>query len=245
MESNESTLYLEKFIIDKKINCPKINYDQYEKFAKLLSQIVCFEAPDFYIKDGKTIWLLEHFEIDGSRHNKKGSENKLKQDNDQKKANEFFESHPEANIFSSSLNVKNTSKQYLDNLFSSFKKHYDKIEKYKSNIKKQLNLQDDVEFKIVFLIEDTTVFGTFYYDNGIHPLLPIKSAEFMNYMRGLKNIDGIICSTETIDNSHPYSYILLKNDFEENKQQETEFLKIKFETMNPHSIFGSIIISVK
>lgn len=242
MKENEAIRYLEKFLSGKEIHCAKTNYE-YLQFVNLFTNLKAFEAPDFFIKDGDTIWILEHFEIDGSRHDKKGSENKKKQNSDEKKAKEFFKQNPKSDIFNSSLNVKNTSQQYLSNLFLSFECHYGKIENYKANIKQTLNTQKEVVFKIIFLIEDTTVFGTFYHDkDGIHSLLPINSTEFMNYVRGLANIDGLICSSELIKKPHYYTYLLLKDDFESNKVQEKHFLNIELETLPTFSIYGNIKI---
>jgi|GEM_PF-3846471 len=119
------------------------------------------EAPDGYYIDGRDVIIFEHFEIDDSKKDKKGSKGKKRSHQDNlcyKKQTEqekiikpfYLKFHP---IDRNNYNVQ----QMHDSFHKNFNNHYEKIKQYKQNISSKLGIPiEKLNFKVCFVVEQKT-----------------------------------------------------------------------------------------
>lgn len=144
------------------------------------------DCPDGYYKDDKTVYIFEHFEFDSYKNRSDGSEFK-KQEAESKRtifntiSNTSFHYH-----------VSPTENDYKNNFIKTFKKHYNRISEYKKNLINNFH-DEDLKFKTIFVIEDTTMFGSgFYVNDEYNPLFPVFFSDIKDLIRNCANIDYYI-----------------------------------------------------
>ena len=81
------------------------------------------------------------------------------------------------------------------NLLKTFNEHYNKIENYKKNLIKELNLECDYVFKVAFFIEDTTPLGCVDI-NTRKKIYPIFCRELIASYEKADNLDYIFSFNE-------------------------------------------------
>lgn len=138
---------------------------------KLLSNssVYNFESPDIVIVNEKTILLVEHFEIDASRHIKrKGNLDKVEK-HIRKLRFDAYANKQNSKSVSLSMKVEcNYSKEfYIKNLERLFDQHYSKIDKYISNVLNEPVTDKNKEIRKAFFIEDTNPLGSYCLVDGI------------------------------------------------------------------------------
>lgn len=136
-------------------NCPGCN-TAYVELVKSLKQINEFERPDGFIILEDTLYLIEHFEFDSSKVNKKGAQDRREFG----RIKRTLEGCPVNTIYHDTVKGDRSISQYLENLLCNFHNHYKNIDLYIDNIKKYINGFSYIKFG--FFIEDTTVFGNSY-----------------------------------------------------------------------------------
>lgn len=244
---NEAVLYLSKFILDKPIYIPEKGTFDYQIIIEALEKIRRFDRPDFFAVVNEKVFLFEHFEIDSSPHSKKGSRNRIEIKKDDDKFSEMFDKFEGENygkIYNGQLDVRPGSAAYLEHLLSIFEKHYKKIADYKKNILRSLNDDKQRSFVVTFLIEDTSVFGTPYFDGGIKQVLPIFCKEFRDIFIKKTDVDVLICSSETIENEK-ITWMISRVDIDSVKERETEILKKELINLNPMTLRTRLFVPNK
>lgn len=175
------------------------NVEECKKIIKNMVDINYRDCPDGYLYDKKNniVYIYEHFEIDCSPHNKKGSKlrcNLAKNEREiYREMNENSEGEILKNIeqgystkrkdgvvvFELYKNGDKYRNNYIYNFNNLFDKHYKQLDLYKKNCINELGIQE-VKFKIIFVIEDVTLGGSYYSDGRKknQPVMPLSTKQF-------------------------------------------------------------------
>ena len=244
---NEGSVYLNKYISDSCINYPINGIFNYSLLSIIFERIVPFERPDFYSIVGDTIYAIEHFEIDSSKHNKNGSKKSIEESMDNSKFNKFLkgkkiEDYPV--LYNGQIDAEPKIEYYKENLFNTFESHYKKIDSYKKHLEEVILNFERYKVVTIFLIEDSSIFGSLYFKNGIKLLLPVLIKEFNELYKTCSDLDLIICSSETNDNKK-VSWALARTDIEFIKSNEISYDEIELLDMRPMSVGASIFVPLK
>lgn len=205
---------------------------EFENLFNMLFNSKRFDAPDRYFIDSNTIYIFEHFEIDSSKHTKKGSSSKTIEKAEDRKIEKILQNHKnETYKVSGQLMIENSAEYYLNELLNLTKSHYKHINLYKENVIKDAGIDPKkYEFKFAFIIEDTSILGTIREDNG-DLVFPYCIKEYMEYLRTLNKIDFLICSNH-LGNEY-MTYAISKDSFATNSNKEYEILKAGICNSNP------------
>lgn len=232
---DEIDLYLAKYFNETSIIKSIGNFNIKELVNSLLESNK-FDAPDrYYIKE-KDIFIFEHFQIDSSKHTKNGSSSQIAENNEEKEIQQYSKNNKNKSFsLSGSLKIDNSAKYYMDTLSKSFKKHYDHIDLYKKRIIQEEKLKfGDFSFKIVFIIEDNSILGTFRKDNA-DLVFPYLVKDFMDQIRKYGKIDFLICSNHFGDVY--YSHIISKDAFYSNIDNEYNLSDVGIYNTQPQYIY--------
>lgn len=169
-----------------------------------LARSIKMDRPDLYFIDHKSkmVYMFEHFQIDASKHNKKGStiiaeiarnDRKAEKEVVEKERNGCFET----TVYRNQLTSKLSYKSYVESSIKSFNEHKSRISQYKKHVCEQEHIsENDYSFLTTFIIEDGYIGGTPHYKDvqkGIHPY---DSMEFLNVYQNQSLVDCIICSSQ-------------------------------------------------
>ena len=140
-----------------------------------------YERPDILsIYDNKIV-AIEHFEFDSSTaKNKKGSQNRIEIARVQRENN----SHDK-------INCNYTTDNYIRNAIKNFENHYNRIEHYIENLKKEKVIKPHMEIKNLFLIEDATILGNIDI-NTKRSFSILHCDMFLNKLKNANKIDYIL-----------------------------------------------------
>ncbi len=202
--SEVSSIY-QKYFNDKSyiINFYGNQENSIMNLIPFLQSINEFEAPDaFSVIDDKAL-IIEHFEFDSSYSGKKGSLSKSEKVNiernfikEVKKANlKIGETFKKCAILKTSRSVEN----YIKNVLNNFNNHYQKIDKYKSNLLEQGKIKKSTQVKTMFWIEDTSILGNFFesddtnFNTEVVPLIPLHCDKFLDRLKECDKLDYIFC----------------------------------------------------
>jgi len=234
---DEAYSYLKEFILDQEVHYPEEGKFDYVDFIKYFENIQLFDRPDFYSVSYKTIYIYEHFEVDASRASrKKGSRSRIDIERDNHQYEEWIKKNK--STYYGQLKTELSFEYYLNNLKINFNNHYKKIEDYKKNICMKLKInKDEYTFKIVFIIEDKTMFGTAFFDKEKGPkiVFPIFTNEFLDFIKDKFFVDNIICSVETSGNIK-YTWLFSRIDEAYFRSNAYNLLEHKIINLNPISI---------
>lgn len=211
----------------------------FEKLFYMLFHSKHFDAPDRYYIDSNTIYIFEHFEIDSSKHTKKGSSSKVIEKAEDRKIEKILQNYEnETHKVSGQLIIQNSAKYYLNELLNLTNHHYDHINLYKENIIKDAGIDPTKYlFKVVFIIEDASILGTLRKDNA-EMVFPCCTKEYMEYVRSLDKIDFLICSNH-LGNDY-LTCVISKDYFAINSNKEYEILKVGICNSNPYYIHAQL-----
>ena len=247
MKQNEIEYYFAKYIENYKHSCFKFidnsSFDYNALFLRLQLSTK-YDCPDAYYIDNveKKVYIFEHFEVDNSRHSKKGSSIKEKQVNDFKNfiktANEKSAENDKTEYHSFFKNDSSVN-YYFDCLAKSFEKHRQGVKNYKINMLKKLiddgyHADDSWKFYVSFIIEDTSILGNANYNKTL--IFPIFIKEFMDIFRNQNEVDCLFCSN--FFNSQCETFILAKEDQYKLINLEEDLSKIKIIEFKSVESFG-------
>ena len=237
--------YVDKYFKGENINVlfPENGSFDYDDLCDKLSKSKIIDCPDMFFVDEetKTIYIFEHFQIDSSKHTKKGSQSKAEVAVDNKKFEEraalCSPTNPEVE-YSSSLKIQSSIKYYFDSLMQSFDKHKSSINEYKNHVLKIMNNQNDWKFFVTFVIEDGSVFGSICYDKTL--LFPTTIKEFMDVFRNQNDVDCLICSN--FFNGLRCTFAISKEDQNKMCCNEKKLSQIELVEFNPQTLGFSLFI---
>lgn len=208
---------LKKFV--KKIVKNRIEYyaisnnnDECKKIIENMFSVNYRDSPDGYIYDKKNniVYIYEHFEIDCSQHNKKGSKLRRNLAKIKREVNREMDDNNEGEIlknieqgystkkddgtivFEIGKNGEKYRNNYINNFNDLFEKHHKQLKLYRDNCMTELGIYDAI-FKFIFVIEDVTTGGT-YYLNGRGPgqqVIPLFTKQFQEKLLN-SNVDYLV-----------------------------------------------------
>ena len=111
------------------------------------------KGPDIYSIVNNKILIIEHFEIDSSKRNDKGTEYKKEKDFINKKFEDFNIKENLGKLFCCPITKKSTVKNLFENLKYNYKKHYEKIDLYIKNLTTHDILNKEMKITVCFLVE--------------------------------------------------------------------------------------------
>ena len=152
------------------------------------------DAPDFFVVFNDFVLAIEHFTIDSSKLTKKGYKY------NQHYCEEYYKKiHSE--ILEGDINVSRhvetiqTDLKYeylLENFYSIFNKHYKQIEKYKKNIRRQIEDKNKPIFIVFFIVYSVKLPSQIYYDETIINVFPHNDIKLYEFLADKNEIRGII-----------------------------------------------------
>lgn len=203
----------EKSELEKVLN--KYNFNNVECIGELnanklfyvLKKIKKFERPDAYGIVGDTAYIIEHFEFDSYRNNKKGSQSKAELATKIKKAND--ESVDNEWHITGVIESISSFKNYVDNFIKHLNYHYDQIDKYKEHIS---NLHPNIKkYKIWFFCEDEDDIAPMINNSQITCYVhPLNFKRVTDCLRQKKELDGIVIGASFGDNTNHTLFIKKK-----------------------------------
>ena len=215
------------------LKCLSVNHEGIEYFQKDESLLLTLKEyfptlkptsnrPDSYSIVGDKILLLEHFQFDNSRIIKKGSkQNLIFADTDRK----LDKSLSNQNLVVLNEYVEKCGKYYVDNFIKQFTSHATKIDDYKKAI--QLETKQTFSSCLVgFIIEDASLFGSFYFDNTIKCVNLLHTKEFLDCFEKTTNLDFVIFAMTGNENNKILSFIS-KQTINEHRKNQIEVSRIK------------------
>jgi len=171
------------------------------EFFENYTRINFRDNPDGYVKIDNKIVVIEHFEYDATKNNKKGSETRTEESRIKRKLDEKCYSTDNVKYVHEEMNVTHSTEQLRDNFIKIFSYHNLKINQYKKVLMEEGIIGDNNEVIIMFCCEDKTIFGCLGYEAQIYSfnILDIKEC-----------LDVILASD--------VDYLLLCNHYQNRKE---------------------------
>jgi len=193
----------------KKYFCEEMNTVHYHGDDAFVTQmadalyrgeIIEYEAPDLYIKLENVVWVLEHFEFDCSRSNRKGSAFK-KEESRVIRAEEKIKPTNQGTLFHDKIVAESSYDDYVKNVIKNFKSHYVKIGIYKQNLIKDRIADENTIFKVIFLIDDVSILGASCIDDKGDwiPIILAHCREFLDLLEDSSMVDGVLAFSSCDD----------------------------------------------
>lgn len=134
------------------------------------------DNPDGYLKIGNKIIIIEHFEYDATKNNKKGSETRIEKSRINRKLDDKCYSLDNVKYVHEEMNVTHSTEQLRDNFIKIFSDHNSKINQYKKALIEDGIIDDNDEVIFMFCCEDKTIFGCLGIEDQIYSfnILDIK-----------------------------------------------------------------------
>lgn len=210
MEEENKKKEHKKSELEKVLN--KYNFNNVEciveldanKLSCVLKNIRKCERPDAYSVVGDTAYIIEHFEFDSYRNNKKGSQSKVELAAKINKANN--ESIDLQWHITGEIERISSFKNYVDNFIKHLNYHYNQIDKYKNHIS---NLHPNIKnYKIWFFCEDEDSIAPMINNSQIACCVhPLNFKRVVDCLREKKELDGIIIGASFGDNTNHTLFI--------------------------------------
>ena len=205
------------------------------------------DAPDFYISMNNEIMIVEHFEFDSYGVNRKGSIHrqelaKIERMNSKIPYTESGElRHVE-------MQGRTSYRNYIDNASRSFDDHYAHVDMYIDNLRKAQIINEKLEVKIVFLIEDVSPLGSVAvkYNGDDPPFIPMNLAFCKEFIELIENKDMVdyIIACSSYGNVNETWFIDLQQ-LEEYRKQAIDFAAMEFVDFSTHVLTYKRLIDLK
>lgn len=153
--------------------------DEFEQIVyQVLANLVEGDEPDAYSVVGDDVYIIEHFQFNASRENRRGSSLSRKLAEANKNDSESI----------TYIETESNAQNYVNNLIKHFENHAKKYDQYKANVQKIVGNEKNIK-GLFFLIEDITLFGAVEVSE-LQPFKIILTTEFMNIW---KQYDCVKC----------------------------------------------------
>lgn len=178
--------------------------------------------PDAFAENGTMVLLLEHFQFDNSKLNRKGSVQNQTSANTSRKLNELLDDNTTHAVVSE--NVKKCGIYYVENFRTQFYSHAKNIGNYKLEIQKETGKKYD-ESLMGFVIEDSSPLGSVYYDHGPKCVDLLFAKEFLDVFEQTCQLDFVIFAM-TGNNENRLLSFITQNTIAQHREREIEVAKI-------------------
>lgn len=193
------------------------------EFFENYTRINFRDNPDGYLKIDNKIVVIEHFEYDATKNNKKGSETRTEESRINRKLEEKCYSTDNVKYVHEEMNVTHSTEQLRDNFIKIFSHHNLKINQYKKVLMEEGIIGDNNEVIIMFCCEDKTIFGCLGYDEQEYDfnILDVKEC-----------IDELLKSN--------VDYLLLCNSYESRKEMRLVPVSSQLLEISPYRLASEI-----
>ena len=199
----EAIHFIEKYAQDKTIRYEGTGNGAFEFQDFCQHPLTYREAPDMFIKHGRknALLIMEHFRFDSS-HTTKHNGSKYQSELSQIK--QSIQSMAPSKEMPARRSVQvQASKSYADyvhNVTVNFIKHYVKIPLYKKNLERLGLIDSTTDVKVMFCIEDVTLFGNVVDGDEVMPLFPVilsRCPEFLDLLEQSPDVDYVLSASES------------------------------------------------
>ena len=235
---SEALSCLNKYFYDSKNEVHYLGSDKVVKrFEKSLieGEVIEFDAPDLYIKNEDTVWIIEHFEIDCYKANRKGSLYRVEKNRIERKEKEYIASQ-EGNLYIDSINAESSYDDYIHNVKRNFENHYKKIEKYKTNLIEKCVIDNKSDIIVLFIIEDVSPLGSTCIDTEGNwvPINLLLDKYFLRMLKKRKDLDCILFLSSCSNNKN--RWFINIHEIDEYMKNSYDYNECKFVNMKPKVI---------
>lgn len=186
-----------------------------------------FDSPDLYLKIKDEVIGIENFKFSAYKTiRKKGDYSKKEQEEFFLTNENEFEKCEKGLLYKEKyLKSEKSVNDYEKNFIAVFNNHYQKVKKYKENLKKFSK-----KIKIFFYIEDiTTENNEIKYNNRNILYNFTMNKNILDFLKDKKEIDGIIFRCNDIEKSRIYCLKLNGEDIEILMEKNKQYFNLEFE----------------
>ena len=204
-------------------------------FDKLLSVMIDSDHPDFYAKDGNNVYLFEHFTIDASHTNRKGSLEQKEIVRIDSKVDELYSKGNNGHI-SDKIKGKANFENFKINIRSTYQKHVKSIPDYIETLNKKQVVNSDSEIITCFFIENTSPMGNYLLiENKLREFNLFTADFFIDLLDNTENNpDFLFYAQETKD--APILLLMCTAKLDIYKKHTIKITNNNFIAFNPHVI---------
>ena len=207
------------------------------------------DAPDLYIREGNTVYIIEHFEFDCyKRNNRKGSS--YQRENARIEAKIDSVKPTESGVQTHDIiDAESSYEFYVENVSFLFDKHYHHISMYIDNLKKLGIIEKGDVVKIMFLIEDVSPLGTMAYKRGEgysgqrYAVDLAHSKEFLELLQSRKDVDYIIAFSS--DGQENNIWFINNSEIEKYIDESLDYDQMQFLNWKPHVMSYQVLVPNK
>ena len=153
------------------------------------------DNPDGYLKIGSKIIIIEHFEYDATKNNKKGSETRVEKSRINRKLDDKCYSLDNVKYAHEEMNVTHSTEQLRDNFIKIFSDHNSKINQYKKALIEDDIIDDNDEVIFMFCCEDKTIFGCLGIEDQIYSFNILNIKECLDVILESKIDYLLLCNS--------------------------------------------------
>lgn len=179
---------------------PNPNVRQYGGFCGIqksdleeaLHRLMPFESPDMYAVLDDKIVILEHFEFDASRRERRGGMQGKREENriDQSVGN----APPDGAYRVEKVNCKLSFEDWIKNFETTFQRHYNRIDDYINHVKAEVKITDGKDILVGFFIENQ--YSPYVeYAGRIYECYYIETIQFLDFFCQHQRVDFILFGT--------------------------------------------------
>lgn len=175
--------------INNSIKCLGDDVNFFNSIVPLLKSLrPTNKRPDAVAEQGATLLLLEHFQFDNSKLNKKGSLQNQTVAKTDRELNNLLTDKEFAIVNES---VEKCGLYYIENFRKQFDSHVKNIDSYKLEIQEESKKKYD-KYLMGFIIEDSSPLGSVYFDGGLKFVDLVYSKEFLDVFEQMPQLDFVI-----------------------------------------------------
>lgn len=204
------------------------------------------DAPDMTISYNRTLYIVEHFEIDCfKRIRKGGSTYHIEKSRIDKKMINTEITENGVTIYDT-INAESSYDFFEKNSISSFLKHYNQIPLYRQHILEIDDLYDIDDIKVVFLIEDVSPLGTTVFERSkgeMHPVILAESKEFLELLKSSNEVDCVITCSKV--DKKDYIWIIDRNNIDAYFEHVKDYKRMDFLNFKPHIVSFKTLIPIE
>lgn len=156
------------------------------------------DAPDMLIIKENGAIIIEHFEFDSYHVRKRGGSPGRQELNRIQAAKDELTPTEEGVFFHDEIKAKSSYLDLIANVTRSFEKHYSRVPVYKKNLKELGLINDTMDVRVLFLLEDVSPLGTMVserkgWDSKILPLVLALCEDFLDLLNESPELDYVLC----------------------------------------------------
>lgn len=186
------------------IECLREDEKFLESLVSLFSAIKpTKKRPDAIAENGTTLLLLEHFQFDNSRLNKKGTLQNQTAAKTDRELNNLLTDKEFAIVNES---VEKCGLYYIENFQKQFDSHVKNIDSYKLEIQEESKKKYD-KYLMGFIIEDSSPLGSVYFDGGLKCVDLVYSKEFLDVFEQTPQLDFVVFAMTGNEDNRILSFI--------------------------------------